>query len=482
MDLYRVMLKGLDSNRSLSFYRKLAIGAAIAILAVLIADTLVTRQILPYNNTTGAALYISNIVVAYGIGSWILFKYIRVITGEIIASNSFINHLIKFAIIVQFTLLILFSLIYVQFYLVDGSAYLLSSVAFAISTISASFIMGFTAFKFFLWFRASNRNKIILIYGLAAASLAVAMLFDGGAKLLMVRVIEEPTIAAAPTSGNSSDTFIYKASDKYNGDVQYEVVKPDTETRYVVPADSRMLYQYLNGWIPITISFIFTWVITLIVLRKYYQGRGKLPRWINIFMILPLVLYFIGRSLEFYTLFTGNVIRFDDLPNPYLFRILFRIGVIGGSVLFGLAFFVIAKMTTAGKIKDCLTVAAIGAAMIGISLSPSALQQTYGVAGRSLELLAALLFSLGFYLSAVYIAHDSSIRRSIKSIDKIEFLQSLGHAEMELEIENKVKKVVRKQQQALEADQVVPPINFDDYDVKLYISEVLKEVKRSSKQ
>ncbi len=338
--------------------------------------------------------------------------------------------------------------------------------------------MCYTAFKFFLWFRASNRNKIILVYGLAAASLAVAMIFDGGAKLLMVRVIEEPSLNTVPISGNSSDTFVYKESDKYNGDIQYEVIKPDTKTVYIVPAESRMLYQYLNGWIPITISFIFTWAITLIVLRKYYQRQGKLPSWINFVMILPLVLYFIGRSLELYTLFTGNIIRFDDLPNPYLFRILFRIGVIGGSILFGLAFFIIAKMTTAGKVKDCLIVAAIGAAMIGISLSPSALQQTYGVAGRSLELLSSLLFSLGFYLSAVYVAHDSSIRRSIRSIDKIEFLHLLGHAQMEIEIEKKVEEVVKKQQQALDA-QVIPPLEVDDYDVKLYVNEVLNEVKRS---
>jgi hypothetical protein len=135
-------------------------------------------------------------------------------------------------------------------------------------------------------------------------------------------------------------------------------------------------------------------------------------------------------------------------------------------------------MTTAGKVMDCLTVAAIGAAMIGISPSPSALQQTYGVAGRSLELLASLLFSLGFYLSAVYIAHDSSIRRSIRSIDKNEFLHLLGHAQMEIEIENKVEEVVRKQQQALKESQVIPSIEVDDYDVKLYVAEVLNEVKR----
>jgi hypothetical protein len=472
------MLKDRSQNHSLSDYRRVAIGVSIAIILILIVDTLTTRQILPYNNTTGSVLFLLNIVVAYGLGSWVLFKYVKKISEEIVASKSFISHLIKFAMIIQYSLLILFSLIFVEFYLFENSTHVLSSLAFAISTISASFIMSFTAYKFFLWFRASNRNKIILVYGLAAASLAVAMIFDGGAKLLMIRVIEEPSSTVVPVGSNTSDTFVYKESDKYKGDIQYEVIKPDTRIEYVVPTESRILYQYLNGWIPITISFIFTWAITLIVLRRYYQRQGKLPRWINFVMILPLVLYFIGRTPELYGLFTGNVFSFDDLPNPYLFRILFRIGVIGGSILFGIAFFIIAKMTTAGKVMDCLTVAAIGAAMIGISLSPSALQQTYGVAGRSLELLASLLFSLGFYLSAVYIAHDSSIRRSIRSIDKNEFLHLLGHAQMEIEIENKVEEVVRKQQQALKESQVIPSIEVDDYDVKLYVAEVLNEVKR----
>jgi hypothetical protein len=354
------------------------------------------------------------------------------------------------------------------------------------STISASFIMCFTSVKFFLWFKSSSQNKVILIYGLAAASIAVAMIFDGGAKLLLVKILEEPVSASMSTpvqtrgsKDPSSDTFIYIKVDKYNGDVQYELVKPDRVTLYVVPAEIRMLYQYLNGWIPTTISFIFTWGITLIVLRKYYRRQGKIPKKFYIILTLPVVFYLLGRSVGFYTLFTGNVFRFDDLPNPYLFRILFRIGVIGGSVLFGLSFFVIARLTTAGKIKDCLTIAAIGATMIGISLSPSALQQTYGVAGRSLMLLSSLLFSLGFYVSAVYIARDSSIRKQIRSIDRVEFLQLFGHAEMEIEIENKVKKIARAQQRTLKEESgISPPITVDDYDIKLYIDEVLKEVKK----
>lgn len=483
------MPEKLIRDHSLSYYRKISICTSIAITVLLIVDTLTTRQILPYNNTSGSFLFILNIIIAYGIGSWVLLRYVKKVSEEVISSKSFINHLIKFTTIIQFSLLILLSLIFIIFYIFNDSTVFLSSLVFATSTISASFIMCFTAMKFFLWFRSSSRSKIILIYGLAASSIAVAMIFDGGAKLLLVRIIEEersssPTLLqqqqqpAGSKEGTSSDAFVYEQVDKYDGDVQYEVAKPDSVTLYVVPTEIKMLYQYVNGWIPITISFIFTWAITMIVLRQYYQRQGKIPQKFYLILTLPLVFYLLGRTPEFYTLFSGNVFRFDDMPNPYLFRILFRIGVIGGSILFGMAFFIIARITTAGKIKDCLTIAAIGATIIGISLSPSALQQTYGVAGRSLMLLSSILYSLGFYLSAVYIARDSSIRKHIKSIDKVEFLRLFGDAQMQIEVENKVKRVVHQQRILKDENEITPPIMVDDNDMRLYTNEVLEEVKR----
>jgi hypothetical protein len=199
-------------------------------------------------------------------------------------------------------------------------------------------------------------------------------------------------------------------------------------------------------------------------------------------LILPLVLYFIGRTPEFYTLFSGHVFTFDDLPNPYLFRILFRVGVIGGSVLFGVAFFVISRSIPAGRIKDCVTIAAIGATMIGISLSPSALQQTFGVAGRSLMLSSSFLFSLGFYLSAVYIAQDISLRKYFRGINKIDLLDLLGKVQMESEIEKTVTKVLSDQQQTLKQESGINMSGLsDDRDLKLYISEVIGELNRNKK-
>jgi hypothetical protein len=199
-------------------------------------------------------------------------------------------------------------------------------------------------------------------------------------------------------------------------------------------------------------------------------------------LILPLLLYFMGRIPEFYTLFTGHIFRFDDMPNPYLFRVLFRIGVVGGSVLFGIAFFVVSRSISAGRVKDCVTIAAIGATMIGISLSPSGLQDTFGVGGRSLMLLSSFLFSIGFYLSAVHIAQDLSLRKYFRGINKIDLLDMLGNAEMASEIEKMVTKVLRDQQQTLnEQTGISISAPGNDYDVKLYVNEVLEEIKSNKK-
>jgi hypothetical protein len=78
--------------------------------------------------------------------------------------------------------------------------------------------------------------------------------------------------------------------------------------------------------------------------------------------------------------------------------------VISGSIVFGVAFLVIARKIESGKIKDYFTIAAIGAMMMGITLGPSAHQQTFGVAGRTLMLLASFMLCAGFYLSAVHMA------------------------------------------------------------------------------
>jgi hypothetical protein len=70
--------------------------------------------------------------------------------------------------------------------------------------------------------------------------------------------------------------------------------------------------------------------------------------------------------------------------------------------LFGIALFVISRSISAGRVKDCVTIAEIGATIVGISLSLPALQNTFGVAGRSLMLPSSFLLSLGISLCCTY--------------------------------------------------------------------------------
>ena len=71
-----------------------------------------------------------------------------------------------------------------------------------------------------------------------------------------------------------------------------------------------------------------------------------------------------------------------DEAYRYYFRILFRAIAIGGNIVFGLAFFVIARRIASSRIKDYLIITGIGDTIVGIALSTSALEPTYGASMR----------------------------------------------------------------------------------------------------
>jgi hypothetical protein len=468
------------SSSSSNSDRKIAIVAAMFVIGIIIIDILATRQMLPYDNFSGLIIFALNIAIAYGIGSYFILRYVKRVSADIRVKSRFLNSLFWLITAVQAFLFVTLIVMAIEFYYYQVSVRYMTYTVFATSTIAATTIMGIAAFRFFSWYRAGERtgdkNRLILICGLAGVALCAAMTFDATAKLLLVRAVEEES----PPGVTPQDFFIYKDDEKYQGEVQYKVVKPDTTTLTIVPSSIELLYSYVNGWIPITISFVFTWAITAILLRQYYHQRvpGKLPVIYLVMLILPLALYMVGRTTDWYTVLTGQNIVWDDLSNPYLLKSIFRAGGISGSILFGVAFFVVARKVPAGRLKDYLTIAAIGAAMMGITLSPSAQQQTFGVAGHALMLLASFMLSFGFYLSAVSLAQDAKLRKSVKSvIESKVLLGTIATAEHNQQIEKTILNIVKKERETIENQTgIQPPL---EEDVKQYLDKVLDEVHRS---
>jgi hypothetical protein len=462
--------------------RKKAVAAAIAITTAIIIDYLATRQMFPYDNFSGAIIF-GLTIVAGAIGSFIILKFVNQASADIRARSLLFDRMFKVVTATMLVLIATFVAMFLGFYYYNVSVRYLAHFVFSLSTIVSVGIMIIIGFKFFSWYRVSrdrekDTHRLLLICGLAAASLAAAMAFDAGSKMLLVRVVEEES----PPGAIPQDMFIYKNDEKYQGDVQYKVVKPDATTVYVVPSSIKLVYTYLNGWIPITVSFGFTWAITTMLLRQYYQQQrvsqqriGKIPTALLILLTIPLVLYMIGRYTELYTLFSGIVWRWDDFANAYLFKSIFRAGLIAGSVMFGVAFFVVARKIEAGKIRDYFTIAAIGAMMMSITTAPSGLQETFGVAGRALMLLASFMLCAGFYLSALHMAQDARSRRLIKASAGSKVFGAMATAQAGQENETRVLDIIEKQKEIIK-EQTGIQTSLEQKDAKSYLDRALLEL------
>lgn len=308
-----------------------------------------------------------------------------------------------------------------------------------------------------------------MLYGLAALTSGISVAINGGTKLIIAYSVEEES----PLGTVPESAWIYKTYEKYDGEVQHKVVNPDTTVLYVVPSENLQLYKnliYVESYLP----YIFTWAATVVLLREFYKRKSRLPITFWIVLSVPLLLYLIGSFLVF-------ALPSDD-PYKYYYRLVYRAGTIGSSALFGYAFYIITRNVKAGKIKDYLTITAIGIIIIGMANGISGYQQTFGVAAHSLVLLASYLYSFGFYFSAISMSQDEKLRQSIKQFAKKEsrLLDSIGRAQIEQEIQNKVFKIAREQEQSLKLKaEVQNPI--DKEDMEQYLQMVL-EVKKAHKQ
>ncbi len=251
-------------------------------------------------------------------------------------------------------------------------------------------------------------------------------------------------------------------------------MKSDITTIYFIPDSYLGIYNFLNS-IVLPVGFVFRWIASTMLLRNIYQRISKLPLSLWIIFSLPLVLYLIGKLSGFDS---GESFNGIDETYRFYFRIIFRAGTIGGNILFGIAFFMVAKNLATSKVKDYLIIAGIGDTLGGIALSTSAIEPTFGVAAHSLVLLYSYLFTLGLYSSAISVSQDLKLRQSIRdsAIRESQLLISIGSAQIVQEIEKKVKALIQNKKEEMENQTGVQPY-FTDYDTKQYLIEVLKEIK-----
>lgn len=462
----------LDSPVTL---RKIAISVAGVLIVLAVFALLTTRQIIFFDNNLQTLLFLLVVTLGFGVGSWILLEYTKWTSSALRAKSRSINRIHWAATIIQFVLLaimvivIFYNSIYCYSYFSFCNTPLATVSLTAIASASASAILGYFSYRFLAWYRTSNRNLILLFYGLAAAALSMSIAGDAIDKFLVAGLIVEEQSQPGTIPGSS---FMYEKVDRYNGEVQYRVTNPQGSTLYVVSPEDNELYSFINRLTSYP-RYVFLWISTCLLLHLYYQRTGqkitKFPITYWILLIIPFVLYLVG---------SGLVLTLpDDSDYRYYQRIIYRAGNIGSSVLFGLAFYIIARRVPSERVKDYLTIAAIGITLGGIAFSVSAFQQTYGVAVHSLVFLSSYLFAIGFYASAVFLTQDAKLRSSIKksALKESKLLVTLGTPRLEQEIERRVLYTAQRQEEELVHRSGIVP-SLTNTEMKLYLSNVLSQI------
>jgi hypothetical protein len=349
---------------------------------------------------------------------------------------------------IQYVLTAILGLVILQIVLYSYYNSIAITAATTISYVIALVIMSLLSYHFFLWFNRNRRmrdNLTVLLYAMSSAALAI-----------------NTAVALA---------MIYQFSQS-----KAEIVYPHVAS---VQATATLGIAF-NSMYTITsiLGFIFMWSATAIVLHSHSHKLGQAKYW---FLVsIPLV-YFIS---QFLTLFL-NQLTYIVALYPIVFTLLFVFTKPAGGILFGTAFWTIAKsgVPRESVVRDYMTLAGFGVMLFFVSSQNTAAEMAYppfGLIGALFVGLSAYMVFLGLYSSAISVSHDIKLRQSIRNsaAKESELLDTIGTAQMEQELQKRVLKIVKEHSDSMVEETGVQPSLTED-DMKEYLEMVIKEIKHT---
>jgi hypothetical protein len=362
--------------------------------------------------------------------------------------NAYITHLIVSATQYTIVALLVFTVVQIE---VSHEYY---SLAVSISTLLSLFLSigltSFLAFRFLVWLRYGG-DKVVIAYAIAMIMITISSSFLATFIALEVRykqgVIDSSRTAVS--TSNITDFFL------------------------------KEVQSYISA-----ASFVSLWVASVLLLSHSRRKWGTVKFWLLV--TIPLAYYFgafqVILSVIFNQFGTLNPIQnyMFDLINSILTRPI-------GGVVFGIAFWTIARRIKDMNIKYYMTLSAFGIVLLSISNVDTGLfmlpYPPFGLTTLSFLGISSYLLLVGIYNSAISISLDHKVRSSIqKSVDQeLKFVSKIGSSQMQQQIENKVKTTTKKLFTELEHNSGVKVL-LEEQDVARYIDLVMHEKAKISEE
>jgi hypothetical protein len=186
-----------------------------------------------------------------------------------------------------------------------------------------------------------------------------------------------------------------------------------------------------------------------------------------------------------------NLFATFRLSEPLLFGIVYTLIISGskpaGGVLFGIAFWSIARSVKRSAVRDYMFISAYGIMLLFTSNQAAVLitapYPPFGLVTISFMGLSSYLILVGVYSSAISVAQDVNLRKSIrKTVEQhSNLLDNIGTSQMEQEVQKKVVKVTKDLSYQTEEKTGIQT-SLEEQDIKEYLNKAIAEVKGKRKQ
>jgi hypothetical protein len=438
--------------------------AGTMIYAFLLADTFIGEL----SSNLGIALFVSLAIIPNAAGYYVLRRFIAPAHKAHIASNasssSFFRltyNLLRFAF---FSNAVFLAIIIIE--IVFSSKFHVGLTVFSIqvNTVLVIIICTFLSYKFLSWYKG-NRDLTVLLFGLTFAIVAITWAIDDGTQTAFFVIndglgrIEEPHMIPEEAEG---PTNLQSSNQK---------------------SDPILHTFFLLRLIPGRIAFILYWIGTALLLRRYSTRIGRLKFWT--ILSLPIVILFIG-----------SILIFGGIVGTQLFRgVITAISTVLGGVLFGVIFLTIARGLeqkqrqyhhgSSSMISQYLTMSAFGVILYLVATTPPSHiidwvhipYPPFANVVWSFAAFAVFLYSLGFYFSTLAISQDTNLRKSVQklAIDEANMLHNLGFEQMQREIQERVVKLTKEQEEFLK-EQTGIEQHVSEEEMKQYVKDVMDSV------
>jgi hypothetical protein len=441
------------SHLSELYSNKAIFIVASILVAALIIDISLSR-IYSYSFTNQSSPHIRIAIflvlgVVYVTGQYLLLEFTKKKSKEIRDKRQLHLDLIhKLVTIIQYVLTAVIVFFIVEMVLTSAYSVIVLATAIGISYTLSIIMLGLLSQRFFSWFK-SNRNSVVLLYGLSSTVLAINAAF---------------TLAFV-------DIVLLTLSQAY--------VSPHPQGLFVPFITSGSLTITLNYAYSVSsvISFMLSWVATILILRNS-STIGKVKFWIV--LIFPLA-YFLIQFLPLFSNIIPVISQSEILLS--LYSLIPQYSKVVGAILFGITFWTLArKLGHRSTVKDYMIMSAYGLVLLFASNQAILLVDSpyppFGLVTISFMGLTSYLVLVGIYSSAISIAQDAELRQSIRkyAIKESKLLDSIGTAQMQQEIERKVIDMTSRNKMSMK-EQTGIESSLDENDIKQYLQQVLIEVK-----